>query len=264
MLEAYRLLVEAASAGANVTALAIIFNSALEGGGRLGPEFRELALRLAEEARRASLISALVAAAIAAAVIAAVFLLLRYRRAVIGALWLKVWEGGLLRPGSGKPRTILFDEEALALIAAVVVVAAALTVALALRPAASEPFSAIGLLGPEGKIGGYPSEVRAGERVKLHVYVHNHMGAPAWFIVYIKVANSTREPPLPERPALQMQRLLLHNETWIKPFWIALNGTGKQRVVAELWIVYTNGTVAYTGRYVQLWVSVVRWRRGLR
>jgi len=28
-----------------------------------------------------------------------------------------------------------------------------------------------------------------------------------------------------------MQRLLLHNEMQIKPFWIALSGTGKQRVV---------------------------------
>jgi hypothetical protein len=26
--------------------------------------------------------------------------------------------------------------------------------------------------------------------------------------------------------------------------------------VAELWAVYPNGTVAYTGRYVQLWVNV--------
>lgn len=67
--------------------------------------------------------------------------------------------------------------------------------------------------------------------LRLHVYVHDHMRVPARFTVYARAASSAPEPPLPERPALQMQRLLLHNEMQIKPFWIALSGTGKQRVV---------------------------------
>jgi uncharacterized membrane protein len=255
-LEGYRLLVEAAGAGANVSGLAAEFNKALAVNGSLGPEFAVLAERLVEEARQASLVRTveLVAAAAALAVLGVV--LFRFRRVVLGRLWLWVWGGGVLRPGGGRARTLLFDKEVLAVAAAVAVVGVALVSALLLGPAVREPFSAIGLLGPEGRIGGYPSEVAAGAPVRLHVYIHNHMGVPVWFVVYVKVSNSTREPPLPERPALTLRRLLLHNETWVEPFTVVLNSTGRQRVVAELWAVYPNGTVAYTGRYVQLWVNV--------
>ncbi len=51
LLTGYRLLVEAALAGANVTVLVDEFNKALESGGSLGPDFGVLAQRLAEEAR---------------------------------------------------------------------------------------------------------------------------------------------------------------------------------------------------------------------
>ena len=256
LFEGYRLLVEAALAGANVSVLAEEFNRALVGGGSLGPEFGVAAQRLAEEARWASLVStaALVAVVVVAVVLGVV--IYRFRRVLVGRVWLWVWGGGRLRPGGGRPRTLLLDEEVLAVIAAVVVVGVALAAALVLRPAVAEPFSAIGLLGPEGKIGGYPSVVAPGASFKLHVYVYNHMGVPVWYVVYVKVSNSTAEPPLPERPVLTFQRLLLHNETWVEPFSVALNSTGRWRVVAELWAVHPNGTLAYTGRYVQLWVDV--------
>ena len=249
-------MMEAALAGANVTVLADEFNRALEGGGMLGPEFGVLAQRLAEEARWSFYMSVAVGVVVLAAAAVAAAFLFRYRRRLVGWLWLKAWSGGLLRPGGGKQRTLLFDEEVLAVVAAVAVVGVALASAVLLGPAVREPFSAIGLLGPEGRIGGYPSEVAAGAPVRLHVYVYNHMGTPVWFVVYVKVSNSTGESPLPERPVVTLQRLLLHNETWVKPFTVTLNSTGRQRVVAELWAVYPNGTVAYTGRYVQLWVNV--------
>lgn len=256
LLEGYKLLVEAALAGADVSTLTKEFNRALMGSGSLGPEFGTIAQKLLEEARRASLISTVAGVIAVVAVITAAALLFKYRRAVAGRLWLWVWGGGRLRPGGGRPRTLLFDEEVLAVVAAVVVVGVALAAALVLRPAVAEPFSAIGLLGPEGKIGGYPSEVAPGASFKLHVYVYNHMGVPVWYVVYVKVSNSSAEPPLPEAPVLKLQRLLLHNETWVEPFSVALNSTGRWRVVAELWAVHPNGTLAYTGRYVQLWVNV--------
>jgi len=256
LLEGYRLLVEAASAGANVSVLAGDFNRVLAVGGSLGPEFGEVARRLAEEARWTFLVRSVEFAAVAVAVVVLFVFLYRFRRVLVGRLWLWVWGGGRLRSGGGRPRTLLFDEEVLAVAAAVVVVGVALAAALVLRPAVAEPFSAIGLLGPEGKIGGYPSVVAPGASFKLHVYVYNHMGVPVWYVVYVKVSNSTAEPPLPERPVLTFQRLLLHNETWVEPFSVALNSTGRWRVVAELWAVHPNGTLAYAGRYVQLWVNV--------
>ncbi|AET33455.1 DUF1616 domain-containing protein [Pyrobaculum ferrireducens] len=255
LLEAYRAIVDAARAGADVRPLAEMFNKALAGGS-LEPGFGELAARLAAEARWESLVSTALALAALAAAAAGLLLLYRRRREVIGFLWLLVWRRGLLKHGGGRPRTLLFDEEVSAVAAAVVVVGVALAVALLLRPAVAEPFSALGLLGPEGRIGGYPTNISAGVPVRLFIYVHNHEGEPRWYVVYIKIAGAGGEPPLPSPPVLRIERLLLHNESWVQPFSVSFNSTGRQRLVAELWAVYPNGTLAYTGRFVQLWVNV--------
>ncbi|ABP49950.1 MAG: DUF1616 domain-containing protein [Pyrobaculum arsenaticum] len=253
LFEAYRLLVEAASAGADVRPLAEAFNRALAGE-PLGPDFAQAARQLADEARRAALLGYIAAAAALLAVGAAAYFLYRYRRIILGWLWLKIWGSGYLKKGNGAPNTLLFDEEVSAVAAAVAVVAVALAVAVALSPGAAEPFSALGLLGPGGKIGGYPDVVQRGQPITLHAYVYNHMGTPMWYVVYVKVDNSTAEPPLPTPPLLTMQRLLLHNESWVQPFTISLNATGRQRLVLELWAYYPNGTLAYTGRWNQLWI----------
>ncbi|MCX8137774.1 DUF1616 domain-containing protein [Pyrobaculum aerophilum] len=255
LFEAYRLIVEAAAAGADVRSLADDFNRALAGE-PLRADFADVARQLAEGARQAAFFNTVLAAVAFAIVGAVAFLLYRYRKIIIGWLWLKIWGSGRLRRGPGSPSTLLFDEEVLAVVAAVAVVAVALAVAITLRPGVGEPFSALGLLGPGGKIGGYPEEVERGQPVLLHVYVYNHMGKPVWFVVYVKIDNSTAEPPLPSPPVITLQRLLLHNESWVAPFTIAFNATGRQRLVLELWAYYPNGTLAYTGRWNQLWVRV--------
>ncbi|MGC9171035.1 MAG: DUF1616 domain-containing protein, partial [Thermoproteus sp.] len=252
---AYRLLIQAAEAGANVTGLADMFNEALAGG-QLGPDFGALAARLTAEAERAraASLAVLAAALVAAGVLA--FLLYKYRRTIAGWIWLAVWRRGFLRPGSGRARTLLFDEEVAAVVAAVAVVLLAFVAALELRPAVAEPFSAIGLLGPGGKIGGYPSEVSAGQPIRLYIFLYNHMGRPVWYVVEVKVDNGTVPPPLPSPPVLTIQRLLLEGQNWTAPLTISFNRTGRWRLVAELWEVYPNGTTAYTGQYVQLWLNV--------
>jgi uncharacterized membrane protein YeiH len=164
LLTGYRLLVEVASAGANVTVLANEFNKALESGGSLSPDFGVLAQRLAEEARWSFFVSVAVGVVVLAVVAVAAAFLFRYRRRLVGWLWLKAWGGGLLRPGSGRPRTLLFDEEVLAVVAAVAVVGVALASAVLLGPAVREPFSAIGLLGPEGRIGATRRRWRRGRQ----------------------------------------------------------------------------------------------------
>jgi hypothetical protein len=88
LLTGYRLLVEAASAGANVTVLADEFNKALEGGGPLGPDFGVLAQRLAEEARWSFFVSVAVGVVALAVVAVAAAFLFRYRRKLAGWLWL--------------------------------------------------------------------------------------------------------------------------------------------------------------------------------
>ena len=257
LLEAYRLIVQAASAGANVTSLADYFNAAL-GGAPLPPDFQTLAEQAIAEARRAYFLSLTLTAVGLALVFAAAFFAYKYRKTLIGWLWLKIWGRGKLRRGDGKPNTLLFDEEVSAVVVAIAVVAIALAAAYIISPGTGEPFSAIGLLGPQGKIGGYPTAVKVGAPINLYIYVYNHMEAPAWFVVYVKVDNTTAQPPLSSPPVLVMQRLLLNNESWIQPFTVSLNSTGRWRIVAELWEYYPNGTLSYTGRFVQLWVNATR------
>jgi len=62
----------------------------------------------------------------------------------------------------------ILDEEVLAVIAALVLVSSVFALV--------EPFSELGLLGPDGKIGDYPREVEAGAPFSLNVYVGNHEG----------------------------------------------------------------------------------------
>ncbi len=90
LLEGYRLLVEAAGAGADVSGLAEEFNRALAVNGSLGPGFAVLAERLVEAARWASFVRMveLVVAVVASVVLGV--LLFRFRRVVLGRVWLWV------------------------------------------------------------------------------------------------------------------------------------------------------------------------------
>ncbi len=58
-------------------------------------------------------------------------------------------------------------------------------------PPVVEPFTAVGLLGPEGTIGNYPEEVVVGEPVKLYVFLFNHEGRSNYYVVMVKVGNES-------------------------------------------------------------------------
>ncbi len=52
-----------------------------------------------------------------------------------------------------------------------------------------EPFSELGILGPNMKIGDYPRELAVGEDFDLFLYMRNHMGSPQMYRVYVKLGD---------------------------------------------------------------------------
>ncbi len=192
-------------------------------------------------------------------------LIILKRREIVGRFWLFFRGKAWIRSGDGRVRTLIYDEEVAAVILALVIVASIFAIASYIRSGqVVEPFTAIGLLGPTGKIGGYPTKVFPGEEMKLHIYVFNYMGVPTWLIVKIYITNDTKSmPPLPYKPIMTLQWVLPHNASHIEPIIVrAPKRPGRYRLIGELWMYDPyNLTLVYTGRFVQLWFNVTGVRR---
>ena len=86
----------------------------------------------------------------------------------------------------------MIDEEVAAVIIAITVVAAVLAYSqLLMEGRITEPFSAIGLLGPEMKRGGYPKAVRVDETIDLYLFIDNHEGRTMYYVVKAKLGNKS-------------------------------------------------------------------------
>ncbi|MGC8935404.1 MAG: DUF1616 domain-containing protein [Thermoproteota archaeon] len=157
----------------------------------------------------------------------------------------------------------ILDEEVLAVIAAVVIVASVFAVAQFINSGrVTEPFSALGILGPNMKIGDYPREVVAGSPFRLYLYLENHEGKSVYYRILIKLGNKTstinETTPLNSTPIMEIRRVLVHNSTWIYPLDITLYTPGdNERLVIEMWIYNeTTKSFTYYGRWNQLWLNV--------
>src|SRR5579875_966315 len=107
-----------------------------------------------------------------------------------------------------------------------------------------EPFPELGTLGPNMKIGDYPSQEVAGQNFTLYLYVGNHEGHVEYYEVLIKLGNSSN---VNENTSL--------NAPILYTFGMVL--TNNQRLVLELWrFNVTTDSFTYTGIYNQLWMNV--------
>jgi uncharacterized membrane protein len=268
-LEAYQYVIELSRLGANVSLLVDELNRAIylesQGYGAnasliISNVVEEAIAELpgAEEMHLLAIVGDYASLAVAVIIIAVVYV---KRRELVGGLWLRVRGSNRVRGGGpGRPRTFLFDSEVLSVVLAIVIVLVTFVAAQSFVGANTQPFTAIAILGPSGKIGGYPSTVLIGQPINLYIYVYNHMGVPTWLVVRLYVTNNTGlEPPLNITPIAVYQRVLLNNESWLIPITITLNSTGTYRLIGELWMYSpSNLTLTYTGNYVQLWINVTR------
>lgn len=157
----------------------------------------------------------------------------------------------------------VFDEEVLAVLAAIMVVAAVFSVSQALYAGrVIEPFSELGLLGPAGKIGDYPREAVAGSPFQLNLYVGNHEGKAVYYRILVKVGDNSSiidaSTPLSSEPIIDRRVVLEHNSSKVIPINVTLyKPLVNTRLVFEMWVYdEETGTFKYHGRWNQLWINV--------
>lgn len=161
--------------------------------------------------------------------------------------------------GKSKGLAITWEQVCAAILALTVIIALVATVPLFLPKGSSEQFSELGVLGPNMKIGDYPTQVVAGQPVAFFVYVGNQMGQPMYYEVMVKLGdNYTATNPAPMDPVQGFIRVVPFNGTWTFPLNVTLTQAGlNQRILFELWIYnQTLSQLQYTERWGQVWLNV--------
>jgi uncharacterized membrane protein len=125
-----------------------------------------------------------------------------------------------------------------------------------------EPFSELGVLGPDMKLGDYPHEVSVGEDFDLFIYVGNHEGSVSYYRVLFKVGdhglNVSDVEPYGGDVIGQFEQILLDGGNVTRPITVRLPQAGlNKRLVFELQRFDTgSGDFKYEGIWAQLWLNV--------
>lgn len=163
---------------------------------------------------------------------------------------------------------MILDEEVFAVLLALVVVASVFASAQILRPEVVEPFTALGLLNEERKIGDYPKVAVLNDTLTLYVFVYNYMGRPVYYRVVYKVGTNetlpTNSTPSAEPTIMEWRGVLGHDQNTTFPVKVPVRypeGREPERValIFELWTYdVESGKWVYSGRWVHLYVEVKR------
>ena len=158
---------------------------------------------------------------------------------------------------------MLIDEEVMAVVLAVLVVVGGFSASQTLFAGRIvEPFSKLGVLGPERKIGGYPRKVAVGENFTLYLYVGNHEGRVMYYAVLVKLGDANMSvsdvEPMDAPVMVRFEVVLPHGGNWTRPVTLSIGEPGlNRRLVFELW-AYDIGAQGfkYHSRWCQLWLNV--------
>ncbi len=162
-------------------------------------------------------------------------------------------------------------------------------------PRTNERFTELWILDSDHRTENYPFNITVNAENKVYVSVKNHMGEPAYYVIYVKFCNSTQSEPTREKPSsmshLYEYRFVLNDEEmWEVPFTFmvhsalidennctieALSLNGKvfnvsctstwdnqrrgffYRLFFELWIYNASqGSIEYHNRFVRLWLNM--------
>jgi len=149
-------------------------------------------------------------------------------------------------------------------------------VAGAIHPPAGEAFSELYLLGPEQLAQNYPSNVVVGQNCSVYVDVGNHLGSSAYYVLYVKLANSTDQlpnttlgTPSPLQPLYEYRLLTADNTVWqqlltfkvtdatISPTTATINTLqiNDQTLSPNKTTTWNTNTTAYTYKlFIELWL----------
>jgi uncharacterized membrane protein len=126
----------------------------------------------------------------------------------------------------------------------------------------SEPFSELGLLGPNQKIGDYPKTLLVNQNFSLFLYVGDHEGRAMYYDVRVKLGDDSsvvNETVSLASPVLYDYRVMLtDNGTWLQPVSLSIDRPGTNlRLVFEMWVYNTTlGDFSYYSRWNQLFLNI--------
>ena len=125
-----------------------------------------------------------------------------------------------------------------------------------------EPFSELGILGPNMKLGDYPSELSMGEHFELYLYNGNHEGRVTYYRTVVKVSdrstNVSDTEPLNVPAIGNFDVVLADGQNATTPMILSLNEAGlNRRIVFELHKYDSGeGNFVYSGEWLQMWLNV--------
>ncbi|MGE5555604.1 MAG: DUF1616 domain-containing protein [Methanocella sp.] len=178
-------------------------------------------------------------------------------------IWLKLRKNYRLNTKKTSPNKnalVITAEQICAIALAITVILALISVSGLILPTnRGEQFSELGILGPNMKLGDYPSKIVSSETIHLYGYVGNQMGQPMYYTVMVKLGdNNTAVNPANTDSINQYSQVLDSNQSWTFPIDLTLTKVGdNQRVLFELWIY--NQTInqnQYHERWGQIWLNV--------
>ena len=184
----------------------------------------------------------IIAVGTAAALIAAGILVYVFGPKVLWRIWFNLRKNYRIKtknPTANNKSLLITAEQLCAIVLGITIIIAFFSVSLIVLPKnQGEQFSELGVLGPNMKLGDYPSQVVASDTVNLYCYVGNQMGSPIYYTVMVKLGNNdTAVNPAPVASLQQFSQVLPNNQTWTFPVNVTLTQPGlNQRIIFELYL----------------------------
>lgn len=124
-----------------------------------------------------------------------------------------------------------------------------------------EPFSELGVLGPDGKLAGYPHQISSGQEVKLTLYVGNEEGSTQYYRVDVKNGDQNHNvsdvTPLQASVIASYELVLPNGDNSTTPISFSLADAGQnRRVVFELYRYDVDSNQFKYQIWTQLWMNV--------
>ena len=154
------------------------------------------------------------------------------------------------------------DKEAASIALVLITVLAVFAAIQPIIPANNEPFSELGVLGPNQVLGGYPTSVVTGSPFQLYGYIGNHEGVSSYYEFLVKVGNQTTQVSNSTSAQVPVvftySQVLDNNQTTTFPLTLMLSNPGTNvRLIFELWSYnVTSSSYGYTGLWNQLLLNV--------
>jgi uncharacterized membrane protein len=126
------------------------------------------------------------------------------------------------------------------------------------------PFSELGILSQNEKMGDYPKELSVDQKMDLFLYISNYEGSITYYRILVKLGDSSLNVsdtiPYSSPVISHYDHVLLDKTNNTIPIALHITEPGlNQRLVFELYKYDTEkNTFVYDGQWLQLWFNVTK------